>query len=60
MPMVAEFDRTYTYEEAKAIVTEGLAPLGEEYGKILREGFENRWVDEMCIRDSCWTTTRTR
>ena len=45
VPMVAEFDRTYTYEEAKAIVTEGLAPLGEEYGKILREGFENRWVD---------------
>ena len=45
VPMVAEFDRTYTYEEAKAIVTEGLAPLGEEYGKILRAGFENRWVD---------------
>ena len=45
VPMVAEFDRTYTYEEAKAIVTEGLAPLGEQYGKILREGFENRWVD---------------
>ena len=45
VPMVAEFDRTYTYEEAKAIVTEGLAPLGEEYGEILREGFENRWVD---------------
>lgn len=45
VPMVAEFDRTYTYEEAKAIVTEGLVPLGEEYGKILREGFENRWVD---------------
>ncbi len=45
VPMVAEFDRIYTYEEAKAIVTEGLAPLGEEYGKILRAGFENRWVD---------------
>ena len=45
VPMVTEFDRTYTYEEAKAIVAEGLAPLGEEYGKILREGFENRWVD---------------
>lgn len=28
VPMVAEFDRTYTYEEAKAIVTEGLAPAG--------------------------------
>ena len=45
VPMVSEFDRTYTYEEAKEIVLEGLAPLGGEYLGILREGFENRWVD---------------
>lgn len=43
--MVAESDRPHTYEEAKAIVTEGLALSWEETGKIKWEGFENRWVD---------------
>ena len=45
VPMVAEFDRRYTYEEAKSIVKEGLAPLGEEYLSILQEGFDGRWID---------------
>jgi oligoendopeptidase F len=45
VPMVASFDRRYTFEEAKAIVLEGLAPLGEEYLSILKEGFDNRWID---------------
>ena len=45
VPMVSEVDRHYTYEEAKAIVKEGLAPLGEEYLSVLQEGFDNRWID---------------
>lgn len=45
VPMVAAADRHYTYEEAKAIVLEGLAPLGEEYLSLLRQGFDNRWID---------------
>lgn len=34
-----------TYEEAKEIVLQGLAPLGEEYVNIIREGYEKRWID---------------
>ena len=45
VPMVAAADRHYTYEEAKAIVLEGLEPLGEEYLSLLRQGFDNRWID---------------
>lgn len=42
---VSGANRTYTFEEAKSMVEEGLAPLGEEYLGILRQGFENRWID---------------
>lgn len=45
VPMVAAADRRYTYEEAKSIVLEGLAPLGEEYLSLLKQGFESRWID---------------
>ncbi len=45
VPMVSGVDRAYTFEEAKSIVEEGLAPLGEEYLGILRQGFEERWID---------------
>ena len=38
-------DQKLTYEEAKAIVMEAVAPLGKEYQAILKEGFENRWID---------------
>lgn len=45
VPMVAKADRHYTFEEAKAMVLKGLAPLGEEYLSLLREGFDSRWID---------------
>lgn len=45
VPMVPSVDRRYTFEEAKAMVKEGLAPLGEEYLSILQEGFDSRWID---------------
>jgi oligoendopeptidase F len=38
-------EQEYTFEEAKEIVLRGLAPLGEDYQALLREGFENRWID---------------
>ena len=34
-----------TYDQAKAMVLDGLAPLGEDYIHRLREGFDNRWID---------------
>ena len=44
-PLMAEVDRRIPYAEAKQTVYDALAPLGEEYRAILKEGFENRWID---------------
>ncbi len=38
-------DKNIPFEEAKQTVYDALAPLGEDYRKVLREGFENRWID---------------
>ncbi|MBR4659396.1 MAG: oligoendopeptidase F [Clostridia bacterium] len=44
-PIVGDADREIPYEEAKEIIVKALAPLGEDYISILKEGFENRWID---------------
>ena len=44
-PIVGDSDEEITFEQAKQNVLEGLAPLGEKYLSVLREGFENRWID---------------
>ena len=43
--LVPGVDRKISFEEAKQTVYEGLKPLGESYRAILKEGFENRWID---------------
>lgn len=45
VPMTAGVEKQYSYEEAKALLLEGLKPLGEEYLDLLRTGFANRWID---------------
>lgn len=45
VPLVPGIDRTYTYEEAQKIVLEATAVLGEDYTAVLKEAFENRWID---------------
>lgn len=44
-PLVPDVKMEVTYDEAKDIILKGLAPLGEDYLNVLKEGFENRWVD---------------
>lgn len=44
-PLVEDFDMKVSYEDAKKIVAEGLAPLGEDYVAILKNGFDAGWVD---------------
>jgi oligoendopeptidase F len=44
-PLVKDVKMEIKYDEAKDLVLKGLSPLGEEYAKVLKEGFENRWVD---------------
>ena len=43
--LVADADRKIPFAEAKKTVYEGCAPLGDDYRKILQEGFDNRWID---------------
>jgi len=44
-PLVAGVDRKIPYEEAKETVFEALAPMGEDYRAILKEGYDSRWID---------------
>ncbi|NLK28544.1 MAG: oligoendopeptidase F [Clostridiales bacterium] len=44
-PLVQDVHMELPFEEAKEIVAKGLMPLGDEYQRILKEGFENRWID---------------
>nr|WP_036784883.1 oligoendopeptidase F [Pontibacillus chungwhensis] len=43
--LVQDVDMDIPYEEAKETVLKGLAPLGEEYTEIIKEGYKNRWID---------------
>lgn len=45
VPLVKEADVKISFEEAKKTVYEALAPLGEKYRSVIKEGFENRWID---------------
>ena len=43
--LVKGVDKYIPIEEAKQTVYDALEPLGEEYRMILKQGFENRWID---------------
>ncbi len=43
--LVEDAELKLTYEEAYELVLKGLAPLGEEYGALLRRGRDERWID---------------
>ena len=44
-PLVAASEERIPFAEAKKTVSQALGVMGERYGKILQEGFENRWID---------------
>ena len=43
--LIADVDKHIPFADAKQTVYDALAPLGEDYRAILKEGFENRWID---------------
>ena len=43
--LVSDVDKKIPYGEAKATIYDALAPLGEDYRSVLKEGFESRWID---------------
>lgn len=45
VPVVEGVDMKFTFEEAKDLALRALAPLGEDYLNLLREGFSNGWID---------------
>lgn len=44
-PLVKDVDMEIPYEEAKELMVQGLAPLGDEYVQIVKDGLDSRWVD---------------
>jgi len=45
VPLFAEAEFTFGYEEAQGLLLEALAPLGESYVEAVRRGYENGWID---------------
>ncbi len=45
VPLVERPEKEIPFEEAKKIVKEGLSVLGEDYVRLLEEGFDNGWID---------------
>ena len=44
-PLLAGVDKKIPFAEAKQTVYDALYPLGDDYRAILKEGFDNRWID---------------
>lgn len=43
--LVPGADQKIPYDQAKQTVYDALAPLGEDYRRVLKEAFDNRWID---------------
>lgn len=46
VPLLSDIEKRHTWEEAVNTILAALRPLGEQYGKVLREGLSTaRWCD---------------
>ncbi len=45
VPMIPGAEKEISFQEAKDTVYAALEPMGEDYRAIIKEGFENRWID---------------
>lgn len=45
VPMIDDVEYPMPFEEGKKLVKEALAPLGEDYAKLLDTAYENKWMD---------------
>ncbi|MBQ8375027.1 MAG: oligoendopeptidase F [Clostridia bacterium] len=46
-PLVEDAEIKLPFDDAYELVIQGLAPLGKDYEKLLREGKQQRWIDVM-------------
>jgi oligoendopeptidase F len=44
-PIVEEATDSVTYEQARDTILQALSPLGKHYTSVLKQGFEQRWID---------------
>ena len=44
-PIVKDYEVKVTYEEAREACIAALSVMGEEYVSVVKEAFENRWID---------------
>ncbi|WP_066639531.1 oligoendopeptidase F [Desulfolucanica intricata] len=45
VPVVKDLSKSYSFEEAKDLVLDALAVLGNDYTDILKRAFDERWID---------------
>jgi oligoendopeptidase F len=45
VPILSELEARHTWKQAVDVVTKSLAPLGDEYGRVLADGLGGRWCD---------------
>lgn len=45
VPMIEDVEYPMPYEDAKVLVRKALAPLGEDYCRMLDRAFAERWID---------------
>lgn len=44
-PLIQDVEMKITYKEAQEQVLKSLQPLGDDYTEIIKEAFNNRWID---------------
>lgn len=44
-PLVKDVDLKYSYEDARRMIVESLAPVGNEYVSVIDQAFNERWID---------------
>ena len=44
--LVKDYDKKYSFEEARNIIFKAIKPLGEDYSKNLEKAFKERWIDK--------------
>lgn len=45
LPIDSDYEPEVSIDKASEIIFDGLSVLGEDYGKILRTAFKDRWID---------------
>lgn len=45
-PLLPADEKKISFDEARENILESIKPLGEDYCKVMKEGFESRWIDK--------------